>query len=421
MNQAVFVIVIMIVTILLFVFEVFPLGITAFLTATVLYMFGIIDEKMFFEQLVNKNTLLIAGMCILGNAFFVTGMAKKAGNLITNFAKTERSMIVGVMCVAGIMSAFLSNFGTIACLMPICIGMATSKGIKPIKLLIPLCAAATVGGCCTLSGSPGNLTAKTVIEKMSGGVQTVTFWEYGRVGFPMLIAVILVMALWGTNLIPDRQGENNVTEKKDFSDVPEWKGYITLVVFILSVIGMSLTGYIKWLPPMHIIVSFACLILVLSRAITQKQAFDSIDLQTIFLITFVTPLGTALKTSGASAMIADNVKLIFGNSSPIIITAVIWLVTWCLTQVMSNMATAALFCPVAWEIGIAIGVDPRAAVIAALFGSSVAVCTPIAMPGDTMIMGPAGARFGDFFKSGILMSVASFLISMILLPIFYPF
>jgi di/tricarboxylate transporter len=88
---------------------------------------------------------------------------------------------------------------------------------------------------------------------------------------------------------------------------------------------------------------------------------------------------------------------------------------------MSNMATAALFCPVAWEIGVAIGVDPRAAVIAALFGSSVAVCTPIAMPGDTMVMGPAGAKFGDFFKSGLVMSIAAFIVSMVLLPIFYPF
>jgi hypothetical protein len=45
----------------------------------------------------------------------------------------------------------------------------------------------------------------------------------------------------------------------------------------------------------------------------------------------------------------------------------------------------------------------------------------IAMPGDTMVMGPAGAKFGDFFKSGLVMSAAAFVVSMILLPIFYPF
>ena len=421
MTQATLVLMVMIGSILLFVFEVFPLGITAFLTAAVLYLMGAIDAKTFFGQLANNNTLLIAGMCILGNAFFVTGMAKKAGNLITKFTKTEKSMMIGVMCVAGIMSAFLSNFGTIACLMPICIGMAASKGIKPIRLLLPLCAAATVGGCCTLSGSPGNLTAKAVIEQMSSGAQTVTFWEYGRVGFPMLLAIILVMGLWGDKLIPAREGGEYLAEEPDYSNIPEWKGWVTLIVFVISVIGMSLTGRVKWLPPMHIIVSLACLVLVLCKAITQKQAFAAIALQTIFLITFVTPLGTALKSSGASALIANGVKVLFGTSSPLVITAVIWLVTWALTQVMSNMATTALFCPVAWEIGIAIGVDPRAAVIAALFGSSVAVCTPIAMPGDTMVMGPAGARFGDFFKSGIVMSLAAFAVSMILLPIFYPF
>lgn len=421
MSQAVLTLIITVGVILLFVFEVFPLGVTAFLTAALLFLFGIIDANTMFAQLVNGNTLLIAGMCILGDAFFQTGMAKKAGNLITKFSKSERSMIIGVMCIAGVMSAFLSNFGTIACLMPICIGMAAARGIKPIKLLLPLCAAATVGGCCTLSGSPGNLTAKTVIEEMSAGAQTVTFWEYGRVGFPMLIAIIIVMGLWGSKLIPEREGGEYLAQEPDYSKIPAWKGWITLVVFILAVLGMSLKGIVSWLPAMHITVALACLVLVLSKAITQKQAFAAIDMQTIFLISFVTPLGTALKSSGASDLIANGVKAVFGNSSPIVVTAVIWLVTWALTQVMSNMATAALFCPIAWEIGVAIGVDPRAAVIAALFGSSVAMCTPIAMPGDTMVMGPAGAKFGDFFKSGLVMSAAAFVVSMILLPIFYPF
>lgn len=89
MSSAVLVLIIMITVILLFVFEVFPLRVTAFLTAAVLYLLGIIDAKTLFGQLVNNNTLLIASMCILGNAFFVTGMAKKAGNLITKFAKTS--------------------------------------------------------------------------------------------------------------------------------------------------------------------------------------------------------------------------------------------------------------------------------------------------------------------------------------------
>ena len=144
-------------------------------------------------------------------------------------------------------------------------------------------------------------------------------------------------------------------------------------------------------------------------------------MQVIFLISFVTPLSNALRDTGAGEMIANFVSNTFSNASPYVLTAVIWLVTWALTQVMSNTAASALFCPIAWEIGVAIGADPRAAVIAALFGSSVAMCTPLAMPGDAMVMGPAGAKFQDFFKSGIAMSAACFVISMILLPIFYPF
>lgn len=139
----------------------------------------------------------------------------------------------------------------------------------------------------------------------------------------MLIAIILVMAIWGSKLIPDREGGEYLAKEPDYSNIPAWKGWVTLIVFVVSVIGMSLTSYVKWLPPMHIIVSLACLVLLLTKTITQKQAFDAIDLQTIFSISFVTPLGTALKSSGASDLLANGVKMVFGSSNPILITAVI--------------------------------------------------------------------------------------------------
>lgn len=421
MSPAVLTLLILAVSIVLFVFEVFPMGVTALLTAVVLFLFGIIDATALFAQLVNSNTLLVAAMCVMGEAIFATGMAQKAGNLITRFAKTERALMVGTMTIAGIMSAFLTNFGTIACLMPIVCGIAAAKNIRPIKLLLPLCAGATVGGTITLAGSPGNLTAKTVIEEMSNGELTVTFWEYGRVALPMLIGIIVVMALFGSKLIPDREPGEYVAKQIDYSKIPAWKGWFSLGVFAVAVILMSARSYIKSLPGMHVIATIACLVLVLAGILTQKEAFESIDMQVIFLISFVTPLSNALRDTGAGEMIANFVSNTFSNASPYVLTAVIWLVTWALTQVMSNTAASALFCPIAWEIGVAIGADPRATVIAALFGSSVAMCTPLAMPGDAMVMGPAGAKFQDFFKSGIAMSAACFVISMILLPIFYPF
>ena len=81
----------------------------------------------------------------------------------------------------------------------------------------------------------------------------------------------------------------------------------------------------------------------------------------------------------------------------------------------------ALFCPIGWTIAKTIGADPRAVVIAILIASSVAICTPLAIPANAMILEPGGLRFKDFFRPGICLSALAFVLSMVLLPILYPF
>ena len=120
-------------------------------------------------------------------------------------------------------------------------------------------------------------------------------------------------------------------------------------------------------------------------------------------------------------MIADTVIRLTGNSSPIILMAALWLLTWAMTQVMSNTAACTLLCPIGWIIAERLGADPRAVVIAVFIASSVAVCTPMAIPANSMIIEPGNVRFKDFIKPGLVVSLVCFIVSMILLPIFYPF
>ena len=105
----------------------------------------------------------------------------------------------------------------------------------------------------------------------------------------------------------------------------------------------------------------------------------------------------------------------------LVLTAVLWLVTWALTQVMSNTAACALFCPIGWSVATALGADPRAVVISVLIASSVGVCTPLAIPANMLILAPGNLRFHDFFRSGLAVSAVAFAVSMLVLPLTYPF
>ncbi|WP_256861220.1 SLC13 family permease, partial [Salmonella enterica] len=100
--------------------------------------------------------------------------------------------------IGGVMSAFVSNSGTVAVLIPIVLGIAASSQIKPIKLLMPLVFGATIGADISIIGSPGNLIAKNTIETFSKGSLSVPFFEYAKIGIPLLIACSIFLYFFGS-------------------------------------------------------------------------------------------------------------------------------------------------------------------------------------------------------------------------------
>lgn len=244
------------------------------------------------------------------------------------------------------MSGFVSNSGTVAVLLSIVMGIAAGSNIKPIKLLMPLVIGATIGADVTIIGSPGNMIAKNTIEEFSNGSMTVSFFEYAKIGIPMLIVVAIFLFFFGSKLINDREAGNETLQEPDYSSVPKWQGTLTIVVLVLTIAGMVLTDYVDFLPPMHVTACCGAIVLVLFGVLSQKEAFASFEMLTVFMLAFMMPLGTALNDTGAGKMIADAVISVTGQSSPMIIMASLWILTWALTQVMSNTAACTLLCPI---------------------------------------------------------------------------
>ena len=421
MSQATITLIILAVAITLFIVDKFPMGLVAFCVPLSLYFTGVIEVNDIFECVINQNVLLILGMCVIGAAFFKTGLAYTTSQMMLKRTRNQKGLMLVVFLLAGLMSGFVSNSGTVAILIPIVMGIAAGANIKPIKLLLPLVAGATIGADVSIIGSPGNLIAKNTIEEFSNGTMTVGFFEYAKIGIPMLIAVAVLYFFMGDKLIANRDAGDNVADNLDYSHIPKWQRVATLVVMVLTIAGMVMKDYLDFLPPIHVTACCGAVILVLAGILTEKEAFASFEILTVFMLAFMMPLGNALNSTGAGKMIADTVISLTGNSSPIVLMAALWILTWALTQVMSNTAACTLLCPIAWTIAEALGADPRAVVIAVFIASSVAVCTPMAIPANSMIIGPGNVRFKDFIKPGLAVSAVCFVVSMILLPVFYPF
>lgn len=421
MNPAIITLLFLAFAIVMFVSEKIPLGLTSMIVCVGLIITGVLGWKDAFAGFIDSNVILFVAMFVVGGALFETGMANKIGGLVTKFAKSERSLIVAIMLIVGLMSGVLSNTGTAAILIPVVIGIAAKSGFKRSRLLMPLVFAAAMGGNISLIGAPGNMIGQSVLEEATG--QSFGFFEYAIVGFPILIVGILFYATIGFRLLPnhDVQDEGGAFDtEKDFSDVPKWKQILSLVILVGTLIGMIFEDKIGI--KLCVTGSIGALLLVLTGVISEKDAIQSIDLKTIFLFGGTLSLAAALKSTGAGEMIASTVIGMLGdNPSPLLLTFVVFIICAVLTNFMSNTATTALMAPICLAIAQGMGADPRAVLMACVIGGSCAYATPIGMPANTMVLGVGGYRFKDYFLSGLPLIVIATIVSMVILPIAFPF
>ena len=147
MSQTTITLLFLVFTIISFILEKIPLGLTASICAIGLTLTGVVDATTTFSQYVNSNVILCVGMFVVGQALFETGMANKIGGLVTKFARTEKTLIIAIMVIVGVMSGFLSNTGTAAVLIPVVCGIADESGYSRSRLLMPLVFAAALDGC----------------------------------------------------------------------------------------------------------------------------------------------------------------------------------------------------------------------------------------------------------------------------------
>ena len=406
--------------VVMFVTEKIPLAVTSMIVCIGLVITGVLNVNDAFSGFINSNVILFVAMFIVGGALFETGMANEIGSLVTKFAKSERGLIVAIMVIVGVMSGFLSNTGTAAVLIPVVIGIAAKSGYKRSRLLMPLVFAAAMGGNLSLIGAPGNMIAQSALEPLG---LSFGFFEYAVVGLPILIAGILFYATIGFRILPNHDTEEDDSifdETQDFGSVPKWKKVLSLVILIATLMGMIFEEQIG--VKLCITGCVGALLLILTGVISEKDALKSIDLKTIFLFGGTLSLAKALEVTGAGELIADKVIGALGDHpSPVFFTLVVFLLCCVMTNFMSNTATTALMAPICLSIAQGMGADPRAVLMACVIGGSCAYVTPIGMPANTMVVGAGNYKFIDYAKSGLPLIVTATVISMIILPIAFPF
>lgn len=445
MSSSTIAIIITVITIISFVLEKIPLAMTAMIAS--LAMGLLIPEmnlKDVYSGFSSTTVMMVAGMCVVGDSLFKTGMANKIGKAISNssIAKNERMFTVVVVICCTAMSAFLSNSGTIAMWMPLIAACAIkSNGVIRSKMVIMAAGiACAIGGAGTLVGSTSQQTANNVLMGYEGFETGLGLFDQSKIMIILSIVMILYFGTIGYNLMkkvlkpesPDFDKGNYYAELSNLStndnehtDVPAWKGRLSVIVLCLCILGFILTGFEPFKPFLNvgIVGLIGATILLTTRCMPLKETLAGLDWNTLLILGACQGFAKGLDVSGGGKVIADAVLNLFGGkeASTVALMAAGVIITTILTNFMSNTALAAMMTPIYIEIALSLGVSPIPFVIAiGAVATNLACATPVGTPACTQTL-PAGYKYMDYVKIGGPLCIILLILAAVLCPIIYSF
>jgi di/tricarboxylate transporter len=189
-----------------------------------------------------------------------------------------------------------------------------------------------------------------------------------------------------------------------------------LVFVLLGALGGF--GLIEKIPTVQLALG-AVLFVLLTGCLEPKEAYEAVDWRIIFLIMGMLGIGLAMIESGLLVAIANQVEAVCGGLDPRIILALVYLLAAVLTELVSNQAVAVLLTPLAIQLGLQMDIEPRALVVAVMFGASASFSTPIGYQTNTYVFGAGGYKFGDFFRVGFPLAIILWLTACLLIPMLW--
>ncbi len=199
--------------------------------------------------------------------------------------------------------------------------------------------------------------------------------------------------------------------------VPLGRGSLAAIIILLGMVVALATGFV---PPVVAALT-AALAMVLFRVVTVQQAYRGISWTTVLLVAGMIPMATAVTNSGAGELVAGGIVDLVGGAGPTALIAAIFLITVVFGQLISNTATALVMIPIAVSAAAQLQISPQPVLMTLCVGAAVAFLTPVATPANMMVMGPAGYRFGDYWRLGLPLVVLFGIVGIFWVPVVWPF
>jgi len=198
--------------------------------------------------------------------------------------------------------------------------------------------------------------------------------------------------------------------------IPDKRMAIIAGAIMLGAVGIVTLGLL----PAAAAFALGVLASMVLRTVPLRQVYTAIDWSVIVLLAALIPVAGAMQSTGGADQLARFLVQTIAQGHAAVALAVVLITTMFLSDVMNNAATAAVLCPIALGISSTLGVNPDSFLMAVAIGASCAFLTPIGHQNNTLILGPGGFRFGDYWKLGLPLEVLVVVISLPLLLLVWP-
>lgn len=427
MSPGVLSLIVMLITVVIVIADILPLGVAALAGACVCCLLGLVSWNDIFSTLASSTFVLLFGLSIIGTAMFKTGLAKKISLFLLRFTgKSEKGVILATLLVSTLLSFVCSNTAVVLMLIPIVKGLCKEVNMSVRKVMYPLAAGSGFGGACTLIGTTSNIAGNNVLQTYQ--LPQMGFFDIAWVGVPLAAAGILYMMTLGRKTLPQDAGYDGDDNYETIRDAGGEAGLgakdrgkiiLTSIILVISLIAMiaNLSSF-----PIHVVALLGAVVLLLTGCVSGKEAWQSMDWNLLVMLSGFTVLSNAMTNSGGAKLLTGVLAALIGNNSNIyVVTAVLFVFTAILTNVISNTACVMMVGPMAVILAQALSVNPFPLVMIVIIAANACYATPIGGAAFTLVASVGRYSFKDYMKMGWPLLLINIVLGVVIIPLVWHF
>lgn len=416
--------------------EAIPIAVTSMLPVILFPLTGAMNIQDTTSSFGDKYIFLYIGGFILSIAIEKWSLHKRiALNIINTIGTNSSSIVLGFMIATGFLSMWISNTATAVMMMPI--GLAIVKQFEDHPdtrenenlifgkaLMLAIAYSASIGGICTLIGTPPNVIFAGVIQKFYH--VEISFMQWFKIGFP--VAVVLMAFCWfylvkiafKLNKQSFPGGKAEIQRQLHHLGAIKFEEKVIFIVFILTALAWITRGFVlsKLIPGIDdtIIAMVAAIVLFLipsnkekgQRLLTWKEA-ERLPWGILLLFGGGLAIAGGFESSGLASWIGNQITIFHGVTLLILLIIIVTMVNF-LTEITSNLATTAMLLPVLVPVAAVLNESPYVLMVGATLAASCAFMLPVATPPNAVVFGSGYLRIPDMIRKGFVMNLFSIIV-----------